>query len=254
MQPALRIATRRLKRRQQPHDQADRRGDDQPEGEDCAVDVDRSDARQPRRTERHQRAHADYRDGQPESAADRCQKQALREHLPNHAHPSGAQRGAHGEFTAPPRAEREQQIRHIHAYDQEHQSNRAENRQQRRLDGARDVILKPIDDHPVRGTTRAVISLGIRLRQRAKDYIEFVPGLIPADARTQPAHHSQMMTPFPAVCGKRGVVLQGRPELCRRSQHILERAGHHADHGEEVVIQFDLPTDNGAVPGEAQPP
>ena len=140
-----------------------------------------SDTRQARWAERHQPAHAHCCDGQPECAADCGQKQAFREHLTNHAHSSGAEGGAHSEFTAPPGAQREHEIGHIHAYNQEHQSNRPENRQQSGLDCASEVILKAIDDHPVGGTTRAVISLGVCLRQRTKDCIEFVSGLIRGD-------------------------------------------------------------------------
>jgi hypothetical protein len=142
------------------------------------------------RTEGHQRLHANFCYREPESAADCCQKEAFREHLANHAHSSGAKCGAHGEFTAPPRTEREQKIGHIHTHNHKHQSDRAENGQESRLDGACYVVLKSIDNDPIRGTARAVISLRVGLRQGAKNSIELVPGLVRANSRTQPAHHS----------------------------------------------------------------
>ena len=183
MQAALWVAARRLQGGQQPNHQADDGGDDQCEGEDCAIDVDRSGTGQIRRTECDQRAHADFRNGHSESAGDGGEQQTFGEELPNQAHASCAKRGTHGKFTAPPRARCEQKIRHIHTHDQQHQADRAKNRQQSRFHGERQVVLKPIDHHSIRGTARAFISLGIGLSEWAQDYVQFIPGLIAADAR-----------------------------------------------------------------------
>src|SRR5437870_5302600 len=59
---------------------------------------------------------------------------------------------------------------------------------------------------------------------------------------------------MPPSCAQRHVVLERRPQLSRRREHILEPAGHHADDGIEVVIKRDLTADDRAVTVEASPP
>ena len=63
-----------------------------------------------------------------------------------------------------------------------------------------------------------------------------------------------MVTPFPAVRRKRLVVLQRRPELRRRRQHVFEGAGHHANDYIETVIEGHLLSRDEFVSGKAAPP
>src|ERR1700677_4949361 len=50
------------------------------------------------------------------------------------------------------------------------------------------------------------------------------------------------------------VVLQGRPELRRGSQDVLESLRHHAEDGIKVVVERDLAPYDGAVAAETPPP
>ena len=83
--------------------------------------------------ERHQRPHTEFRHQHPQRAAEDGKQQTLGEQLPDHPRSSRAERGAHREFAAPLCAAREQEIRHVHAGDREHQYDRAEDGEQRRL-------------------------------------------------------------------------------------------------------------------------
>src|SRR5262245_47295205 len=63
------------------------------------------------------------------------------------------------------------------------------------------------------------------------------------------------MAPLARVeSGKRCVVLQGRPDFRRWREDILESARHHADHGEEPVVERDPPSDDGRVSAETPAP
>ena len=96
-----------LQRRNQPDQQPNERGNANCERKYSAIDGDGAQARQARRTERHQRFHAGLCDQHPQRAAQGGQQQAFGEQLPDQARACCAQRGAHGEFAAPLRAARE---------------------------------------------------------------------------------------------------------------------------------------------------
>ena len=101
------------------------------------------------RTHRYQTSHANLRNDHSKNPADNCKKQTLRKQLPYQTHSSGAKCGPQGELTAPPRAARQQEIGDVHAHDEEHKNNSAENHQQRGLDAARDLVLQPAHNHLV---------------------------------------------------------------------------------------------------------
>src|SRR5262249_38545811 len=91
-------------------------------------------------------------------------------------------------------------------------------------------------------------------RRRARDRVKLLSGLIHSDARPQPPHHAQVMSPLPALKWQRRVVLQKRPDLRRGEQDILERAWHYADDGKARVIERDLAADDRGVAAEAPAP
>src|SRR5215475_13649069 len=63
-----------------------------------------------------------------------------------------------------------------------------------------------------------------------------------------------MMSPLATVGRKCRVVLEGRPNLRCRLQHVLEGSRHHADHGIEIVVELNLAADDRPVAGKLPPP
>jgi hypothetical protein len=101
----------------QPDRQPNQRGNAESEREDRAVDGDRADARQFRWTERHQRANAQLRNNHASHAARCCEKQALRQQLPDQPAAPGAERSAQSELAATPHRSSQQQIGHVYGGD-----------------------------------------------------------------------------------------------------------------------------------------
>jgi len=142
LQVLMRIAARRLQRRHQPASQTDQRRDAPSESEHGAIDADCAGARQARWAERHERAHAEHRHGHADAAAHGGEEQVLGEQLPDEPTAAGAERGTQRELGAPVDTAGEQQVRHVHACDDEHQADRAEDDEERRLDAASEVVVQ----------------------------------------------------------------------------------------------------------------
>ncbi len=144
------------------------------------------------------------------------EQQALGQHLPGQPPPSGAKRRAHRELAAPLRAAGEQQIGDVHAGDREDERHRAEQREQRRPDGARHFMLQRAHDEPLpqRRPRHAR-----KLRQRMPgDRIELGPAPVEPDSRLQTADHPEVVSPLPAVRRQRRAVLERRPDFSRRQR------------------------------------
>jgi hypothetical protein len=150
------------------------------------------------------------------------------------------------------RASGQQQVRHVHARDGEQQDDSAENREQRRPDGRRQVALQRIHDEAVpKGRRRRPREVRQR---RASDGVELRSRLIQRYAWRQPAHHAQGMAPFPAVQRERRVVHQERPDVRLGCERVLELSRQDADHGDGDFLDRDLPSDDPAVGAEAPAP
>ena len=91
-------------------------------------------------------------------------------------------------------------------------------------------------------------------QRRTGDRVELLSRLIQRHVTRHPAHHAQVMAPFAAIEGEGSVVLQGRPDLRRGTQDILELAGHDADHGDRIVLDQNLTADDRGVTAKAPPP
>ncbi|HTW47689.1 MAG TPA: hypothetical protein VMD92_07065 [Acidobacteriaceae bacterium] len=114
------------------------------------------------------------------------------------------------------------------------------NRQQGCPHFARDVRLQRIDDQPapqVRPPRTRV------LRNRiCGDRLQLVHGSLDAHARPHAAHQIQVISPFGAleICRQRlRVVVERRPDVRLRRQHVLKLVRHHADHRVAIAIERD---------------
>ena len=67
----------------------------------------------------------------PSAAADQAEDHALGEQLADQAAATGAERGPHGDLALARRRAREQQVRDVHARDQQHEADGAEQQPER---------------------------------------------------------------------------------------------------------------------------
>ena len=81
-----------------------------------------------------------YASARPSVAADQAQQDRLGDELANQPRAARADRGAHRQLALPRRAARQQQVRDVGARDEQHQSDRAEQHQQRPLHVADDHL------------------------------------------------------------------------------------------------------------------
>ena len=79
---------------------------------------------------------------------------------------------------------REQKVGDVRAGDEQHATDRAEQRIQHRAHIAHAVIL-----HPHHENAPAFVGIGILLRELRGEHFEFRPGLLHRHARLQPAGH-----------------------------------------------------------------
>ena len=83
------------------------------------------------------------RNRQPHHRSSPRQNQALRQQLPHQPPAVRAQRAPHREFLAPRRCPRQQQVRQVHAHNQQNHSHRAPQHDQRPPQLAAHIILQP---------------------------------------------------------------------------------------------------------------
>src|SRR5262249_1072697 len=132
LQRGLRVSFGTLKRGSQAKDDARQQRQERCEGYDPQVQTDFACARQDLRGHRHQYVDAPLRQQESERPAERRQQQAFSQKLPHKAEASRAERQANAYFTPSSRGPRQQQVRYVHAGDQQNEANGAEQRQQRR--------------------------------------------------------------------------------------------------------------------------
>ena len=146
----------------------------------------------------------------PSRAAERGEQQALRQQLPDQPASSGAERRAQRELAAPLRAAREQQVRHVHAGDREHQHHRAEDGEERRPDAAGQLVLQRRDERTACSGRR---SSGCRSASTARPSASISRvASIDATPGRKPPDRAQVMAPLPSLRRERSVVLQRRPQ------------------------------------------
>ena len=118
------------------------RGNAEHEKNDTGVDGHCVDLRDVGRAERDQRVRPGQRQQESAGGAHGGQQQALRKELPDHPPEPCAQRGTYGNLPLAGRRARQQHVRDIGARDQQHESDRAHQHQQRRLNLTDHVLLQ----------------------------------------------------------------------------------------------------------------
>ena len=242
-QRVLAADARRLKRRQRAEDDpAHRRGAER-EQQRRAVEAHIGDAR--RAVRRHRNEHAQepagHRDAQ-RPAADRDQR-AFDEQLVRDPEPPAAERRADGELVLPARAARNQQVRDVHAGDQQQTANCAEQREQRRTDAAHELIGEP----RCSDANRAV-RVRVLVFERLGDSLQFIGRRLHADVGLQP------------TCGREAVVVAAIYEVRRRRQRPdrdeeidragevepreLEAARHDANNRVQGAVEPERPSEH----------
>ena len=99
---------------------------------------------------------AQYASSTPASAADQREHERLGHDLPDQTRPPGAERGANRQLLAASGRAAEHQVGEIRAGDQQHESHRREQHEERPLDVADQLLLQAHDIHAV--------ALGFRVR------------------------------------------------------------------------------------------
>ena len=94
---------------------------------------------------------AQRRDAQPRDAAGGREHQAFGQHLAHQAAALGAERGAQADLALARRAARQQQVGDVDAGDEQHQRDRADQREQRRAQLADQLFLQREDHHRAAG-------------------------------------------------------------------------------------------------------
>ena len=83
---------------------------------------------------RREPAHAEHAQQDADEGARRCQHEHLGQMLTDDAAARGAERHAHRHLPAAERGARDQQVRHVHAGDQQHADPRTQHREEHRVD------------------------------------------------------------------------------------------------------------------------
>ena len=119
------IRARYVQRRHQPEDDRRRHGEQERTHERRPVEVNRRDPRQTGRLAVDDEPQNAPRERQPAHAANQTEQAVFDEHLHGEPAASRAERRAYGELARSADAPREQQVRHVHARDEQHERHRA---------------------------------------------------------------------------------------------------------------------------------
>ncbi len=201
--------------------------------------------------ERDDQIRAPVGEHHPEHAAHARQQHALGQQLADDARGACAERQPHLDLTLPADGALEQQVGHVHAGDQEHECDGAEQQQE---------CGPQITDHVVEQRADAdghlLVRVGVFAGEPARDHGKLRPRLFDRDARLQPPdgapaaiaarHHDRARIRRPLVV-ERGA----DPHLRRlRLDWKPEPRRHHADDGEAGVVEIDAASDGTGVAAE----
>ena len=196
--------------------------------------------KRPLRRSTPQKARADAT-----SPADRGEQDALHEELPDEPAAAGAEGRADGDLASAVGGAREQEVADVGGGDEEHESHRAEQDQERGLDVAR---VARGDGGGGRAPPALVLRIGAgkgggdpRHRRR---------GLRDRHARLEPADHPD--EPRPGVGGGRAFEHEGGPHL--GASGMDEAGRHHAHDGVALVVEGDRAPDHAGIGAEFPTP
>ena len=135
-----------LKRRRQPERHASQQPERQIEGQNAVVETDRPERRQVARDPRNQQVLAQECQGQADDSPKQTQQHALRKKLPEDAALARAQGAPDGHLFVARGGARKQQVGDVHAGDQQHKADRAQEDEQRTPGAARHSFV-PLRHH-----------------------------------------------------------------------------------------------------------
>ena len=248
----VQIVADRTDCRENSRNHANDRRDEESEREHGSVKPNGSCARELGWAERHDRMNRHFGDEHAEHATCQREREALGEHLSCESHAAGAKRGAHGELASPLRAAGEHEIRDVHADDGQHEQHRHQHRDEHWSDASCDVRLERAHIEPIvqrcPGHTRKF------LHRRTGNARELGLCLLHLPVRREPGHEAQVMPPLATLRAERQFVLERRPYVGERRQHVLEVARHDADYFEIRVVELDAAPDDASVAAEPSLP
>ncbi len=200
------------------------------EEEDVGIEADLLRARDRTGVRHLDQLHAAEREQEPEHRADTRKQNAFSGELTGQPHGAGAERAPNGDLAAPRFRARQQEIRDVHARDQQDERDRAEQHEQRRTNVG--------DDLGLQRETHNVVKLGMKAVRTAlhrvfpcgiHQALQLRLRLLGAHAWLEAADDGKKMSA--AVSRLCRVDLQRRPDLrridfARRKRKIL---GHDAD-------------------------
>jgi hypothetical protein len=213
--------------------------------------VNRAGARQSRGRDGDESAHRGRRQRDSGRSACHRKQHALGQDEPHEPDAARADRGAQRELAAPPRATRQQEARHVHAGDHEHQQDGTGHHEEHRLHAAHERRLQRLDRDPRGGVIGPGPAFG---EHRASRRVRLARRAVERHARRDPRDGHQVMAPLAAVHRQRLVVLQRRPDLGAGRGHVLEARRHHADDGVGRVVEADLASDHRGIRAEPAAP
>ena len=167
----------------------------------------------------------------------------------------GAQRAANGDFAAASFGARQQQVRYVDARDEQHESNRGEQHQQRRPHAADDFALQwKADQRVIRGIEIMFVLAFVLRAERSLVCFEFGLRLRCGDAGFQASEQIQVMRA--ATAGLCRIDLQRGPHLRRvnLSRREFKASGHHADDRGWLAVQIRFLAENVFVAAEGALP
>ena len=166
----------------------------------------------------------------------------------------GSEGGTDGELGSALGGASQEEVGYVDASDREDECDSSEDGEEGRADGLGDFVLEGIDEDSAGCAAGAVVTFRVEFRKSWKDRAEFAGGLLAGDVGAESGGHVEMMAPLAAVGGKRGVVLERRPEFGSGCEDVLKVLVHDADDGVERVVEADLGADDAGVASEAALP
>ena len=194
--------------------------------------------------ERRRDLQDDGADRRAQRAAQRRQHQAFRQQLRDDARSARAERGADRQLASADVAAREQQVRHVGAAQEQHESDDAEQQKRRVLQRrAHHAGAQRLDED-----APALVRLGIRLREPVGDDREIRLRGVEGDTGLEAANDLEKPR------GSRQIWRQGqeRPDLCRPLQ--LHLVANDADDRGRLAVETNLTSDQRRIGTETCAP
>ena len=177
---------------------------------------------------------------------------AFGQELPDDAAAAGAERAADRHLPLPGARAGEQQVRHVRARDEEHESHGSENDEQTRPHVADEPVLQQ-DDFAVRAPRGRKLPERIGLPQLRRARPQFRLGLRRCRTWREPGDDLTTLPAAPERGGIAAIECVGNPKL-GAGQGEVERRRHDPDDAPRLGIDQDVAPDDARIPAEALAP